>query len=178
MACVRCGPSVRTPGLCPQVVTECGTRHGGHAVQGLQGPDRGAASLLVGRQPTAPVCRRTWTSNSGTVLGTAFSAGDVGGLPPPPSPCESNALVGAPAGVVSVAFGTLSERLFIFRYKVPFSGNRECTTLWRPFGHLQTTTTPAPYGGEGDGGGGVGTRPRYLIVCLQRRLLASRHCSF
>ena len=28
------------------------------------------------------------------------------------------------------------------------------------------------------GGGGVGTRPRYLIVCLWRRLLASRHCSF
>ena len=27
------------------------------------------------------------------------------------------------------------------------------------------------------GGGGVGTR-RYLIVCLWRRLLASRHCSF
>ena len=27
------------------------------------------------------------------------------------------------------------------------------------------------------GGGGVGTRPRYLIVCLWRRLLASRHCS-
>ena len=26
-------------------------------------------------------------------------------------------------------------------------------------------------------GGGVGTRPRYLIVCLWRRLLASRHCS-
>ena len=30
----------------------------------------------------------------------------------------------------------------------------------------------------GGGGGGVGTRPRYLIVCLWRRLLASRHCSF
>ena len=28
------------------------------------------------------------------------------------------------------------------------------------------------------GGGGVGTRPRYLIVCLWQRLLASRHCSF
>ena len=28
------------------------------------------------------------------------------------------------------------------------------------------------------GGGGVGTRPQYLIVCLWRRLLASRHCSF
>ena len=28
------------------------------------------------------------------------------------------------------------------------------------------------------GGGGVGIRPRYLIVCLWRRLLASRHCSF
>ena len=28
------------------------------------------------------------------------------------------------------------------------------------------------------GGGGVGTRPRYLIVRLWRRLLASRHCSF
>ena len=28
------------------------------------------------------------------------------------------------------------------------------------------------------GGGGVGTRPRYLIVCLWRRLLASRHCTF
>ena len=27
-------------------------------------------------------------------------------------------------------------------------------------------------------GGGVGTRPRYLIVCLWRRLLASRQCSF
>ena len=27
-------------------------------------------------------------------------------------------------------------------------------------------------------GGGVGTRPRYLIVCLWRRLSASRHCSF
>ena len=27
-------------------------------------------------------------------------------------------------------------------------------------------------------GGGVGTRPRYLIVCLGRRLWASRHCSF
>ena len=26
--------------------------------------------------------------------------------------------------------------------------------------------------------GGGGTRPRYLIVCLWRRLLASRHCSF
>ena len=25
------------------------------------------------------------------------------------------------------------------------------------------------------GGGGFGTRPRYLIVCLWRRLLASRH---
>ena len=25
------------------------------------------------------------------------------------------------------------------------------------------------------GGGGVGTRPQYLIVCLWRRLLASRH---
>ena len=38
---------------------------------------------------------------------------------------------------------------------------------------------------EGGGGGGLlgggvvgGTRPRYLIVCLWRRLLASRHCSF
>ena len=30
----------------------------------------------------------------------------------------------------------------------------------------------------GGGGGGGGTRPRYLIVCLWRRLLASRHCSF
>ena len=30
----------------------------------------------------------------------------------------------------------------------------------------------------GGGGGAVGTRPRYLIVCLWRRLLASRHCSF
>ena len=28
------------------------------------------------------------------------------------------------------------------------------------------------------GGGGFGTRPRYLIVCLWRRLLAYRHCSF
>ena len=28
------------------------------------------------------------------------------------------------------------------------------------------------------GGGGGGTRPRYLIVCLWRRLLASRQCSF
>ena len=28
------------------------------------------------------------------------------------------------------------------------------------------------------GGGGVGTRPRYSVVCLWRRLLASRHCSF
>ena len=28
------------------------------------------------------------------------------------------------------------------------------------------------------GGGGGGTRPRYLIVCLWRRLLASHHCSF
>ena len=28
------------------------------------------------------------------------------------------------------------------------------------------------------GGGGFGTRPRYLIVCLWRRLLTSRHCSF
>ena len=27
-------------------------------------------------------------------------------------------------------------------------------------------------------GGGVGTRPRYSVVCLWRRLLASRHCSF
>ena len=27
-------------------------------------------------------------------------------------------------------------------------------------------------------GGGVGTRPWYLIVCLWRCLLASRHCSF
>ena len=33
-------------------------------------------------------------------------------------------------------------------------------------------------GGCGRGGGGVGTRPRYQIVCLWRRLLASRHCSF
>ena len=32
--------------------------------------------------------------------------------------------------------------------------------------------------GAAGGGGGVGTRPRYLIVCLWRRLLASRHCSF
>ena len=30
----------------------------------------------------------------------------------------------------------------------------------------------------GGGGGGVGTRPRYPIVCLWRRPLASRHCSF
>ena len=29
-----------------------------------------------------------------------------------------------------------------------------------------------------DLGGGVGTRPRYLIVCLWRRPLASHHCSF
>ena len=28
------------------------------------------------------------------------------------------------------------------------------------------------------GGWGTGTRPRYQIVCLWRRLLASRHCSF
>ena len=27
-------------------------------------------------------------------------------------------------------------------------------------------------------GGGDGTRPQYPIVCLWRRLLASRHCSF
>ena len=33
-------------------------------------------------------------------------------------------------------------------------------------------------GAYGGGGGEVGTRPRYLIVCLWRRLLASRHCSF
>ena len=32
-------------------------------------------------------------------------------------------------------------------------------------------------GGGGAGPGGVGTRPRYLIVCLWRRLLASRHCT-
>ena len=32
--------------------------------------------------------------------------------------------------------------------------------------------------GGGDGGGGVGTRSRYLIVCLWQRLSASRHCSF
>ena len=31
---------------------------------------------------------------------------------------------------------------------------------------------------SGQRGGGVGTRPRYLIVCLWRRPLASRHCSF
>ena len=36
------------------------------------------------------------------------------------------------------------------------------------FWHLSTTL----------GGGGVGTRPRYLIGCLWRRPLASRHCSF
>ena len=30
---------------------------------------------------------------------------------------------------------------------------------------------------KGGGGGAVGTRPRYPIVCLRRRLLASRHCS-
>ena len=29
-----------------------------------------------------------------------------------------------------------------------------------------------------EGGGGVGTRPRYLIVCLWRRPLASRHRPF
>ena len=34
------------------------------------------------------------------------------------------------------------------------------------------------WGGGFEGGGGGGTRPRYLIVCLWRRLLASRHCSF
>ena len=33
-------------------------------------------------------------------------------------------------------------------------------------------------GGGGRGGEGCGTRPRYLIVCLWRRLLASRHCTF
>ena len=39
---------------------------------------------------------------------------------------------------------------------------------------------PGVPGGEGlfEGGkGGFGTRPRYLIVCLWRRLWASRHCS-
>ena len=29
-----------------------------------------------------------------------------------------------------------------------------------------------------EGGGGVGTRPRYSVVCLWRRPLASRHCAF
>ena len=33
-------------------------------------------------------------------------------------------------------------------------------------------------GPGGGGGGGLGTRPRYLTVCLWRRLLASGHCSF
>ena len=40
------------------------------------------------------------------------------------------------------------------------------------------TTNQGEGGGIAGGGGGVGTRPRYLIVCLWRRLLASRHCSF
>ena len=39
--------------------------------------------------------------------------------------------------------------------------------------------SPAPHTQRArDGGGGVGTRPRYSVVCLWRRLLASRHCSF
>ena len=38
--------------------------------------------------------------------------------------------------------------------------------------------TPKGMGCTCQGGGGVGTRPQYLIVCLWRRLLASRHCSF
>ena len=38
-------------------------------------------------------------------------------------------------------------------------------------------TTPEQAIAEGPRRGGVGTRPRYLIVCLWRRLLASRHCS-
>ena len=32
-------------------------------------------------------------------------------------------------------------------------------------------------GSTGRGGGGGGTRPRYSVVCVWRRLLASRHCS-
>ena len=36
----------------------------------------------------------------------------------------------------------------------------------------------APPSFRGRWGGGVGTRPRHLIVCLWRRLLASRHCTF
>ena len=41
--------------------------------------------------------------------------------------------------------------------------------------HLRRATKPLCCHG---GGGGGGTRPWYLIVCLWRRLLASRHCSF
>ena len=50
--------------------------------------------------------------------------------------------------------------------------NRNYQRVWKlEAGFSPLTHTPG-------GGGGVGTRPRYLIVCLWRRLLASRHCPF
>ena len=57
-------------------------------------------------------------------------------------------------------------------------GQTACATLghWGEGRHVYCTETAA--GGGKGGGGGLGTRPRYLIVCLWRRLLASRHCSF
>ena len=54
--------------------------------------------------------------------------------------------------------------------------NREWGVLLDPLSFCHIRPRRGDTCGGGGGGGGVGTRPRYRILCLWRRLLASRHC--
>ena len=115
----------------------------------------------------------------------------LGGQPPPPPPESANLAANESAAHFTRLrgrdqnFGGRHQIRPTMRWlamEVSFhfawhSSNQCCTQnfgVWQILRILPTWWAPRRLGG----GGGFGTRPRYLIVCLWRRLLASRHCTF
>ena len=73
---------------------------------------------------------------------------------------------------------TNRHRLPTNRHQLPTGRHHRAYWTLRVFFFYSIMATPAFGFSPTRGGGAVGTRPRYLIVCLWRRLLASCHCSF
>ena len=127
---------------------------------------RGRGRACVWVQPRGP-------HRLGPGAGGRVSSTDAPPPPPPPFPSlRLRATVPPPppprAGGGWLAKGAGGKCIF---GEQSFRGCGECRDLC-PAGFRPLAPSMA------FGGGGVGTRPRYQVACLWRRLLASRHCSF
>ena len=127
-----------------------------------------------------------------TVAGHRLGALEGGASHAPPTPCalavlgrllskgaKGNRVLWAGLQTSSTALGTGVRTIGVVPSPSFYTRDLHLPQqlfISRHGGHVRgcLRARPAPTGG----GGGVGTRPRYPIGCLWRRLLASRNCSF